>query len=284
MSFWAVVWPFISSIGVGAIALKMYPDLVSKYLMESVEQRNRLALEKLKSLMAQENAAQMERLKRELEATTATLQNSLDFLSAGQAGMRSHFIEAAQTLWSHIVSLRDFAGGIITIDAVLRVNELDELMQTQKNSMSLAYFDKYKDRNKVAQAMISPGRPSEEARLFVGDQLWQAYYVSRAAYMRLCILAQTSLEERKYNDWRQDSLFISLVETNISKELIVEAANNNAKGVRSLFERLDFVFLKEAMRLMTGSQAVADHLSNLHSALNVAAADGREQARKFSSP
>lgn len=108
---------------------------------------------------------------------------------------------------------------------------------------------------------------TEKAKLFAGDRLWLIFYIIRAVHGQLASLVHRSFEQNQYVGWPDDKGVQSLLEAVLSKQVIDSAKGQQVQGLQMLIAHLEAEFLKEAARVMSGSQGFADSLSDLQATL-----------------
>ena len=108
---------------------------------------------------------------------------------------------------------------------------------------------------------------SERERLFSGERLWLRFSTFCQAHGRMAMLAQFSFEKGTYVDWRTDDHMNKILSAILPPDVLKRTTMMKAGGFRETTGHLKAEFLKEAIRVMSGSQHVADSLSDLQSTL-----------------
>jgi hypothetical protein len=260
----AILWPPLLAV----VVLKVFPDLVGKILLKAMEHKSELRLTRLKDELARETSLQVERAKAEFQASYATLKTSVDVLSTGQSGMRAEIIAAVSMLWATIMELRAEFGGLVTFDMVFTTDEISGAIDGSGNAKLLAWVERYRDKQKLDEKSLSFMRSEIDAgRLFCGDRLWLLFFVTRAIYIRLALLANKSLADRRYHGWRKDRAIPVQLASVLPADVIKIARENQFDGLQSAMSRLEADFLHEATRVMSGSKAISDSLSDMQAVM-----------------
>ena len=83
----------------------------------------------------------------------------------------------------------------------------------------------------------------------------------------MAMLARFSFEKGTYVDWKTDDLMNTILSAILPANVLERAKRMRVGGFREVAGHLKAEFLKEAIRVMSGSQHVADSLSDLQSTL-----------------
>lgn len=221
----------------------------------------------LKRLEHQQNL-KLEQTKAELQSAYSTLKTSVDFLSTVQSELRSKVITSVEPLWAAVLAVKSEFADVVLLDSVLLPNEIDDALQTGDHNTLIQSVEKYRDETCITKKMKCVDElATEKARLFAGDRLWLIFYIIRAVHGRLALLVHWSFEKNQYVDWRDDKGVQSLLEAVLSKQVIDSAKGKKVQGLQVLVAHLEAEFLKEAVRVMSGSQGFADSLSDLQATL-----------------
>ena len=208
--------------------------------------------------------SKLEKTKAELQASYLTLKTSVDFLSATQPELRSRMIESVEKLWSAVLSLEKEYRDIVFLDSIFLPVEISDGLRTKKNGFVNDIVQRYQDDSSFTEKLkrtqsLSTGME----RLFVGDRLWLIYDTIFRMYGRFGILIQDSTQKGEYVSWQDDSPFTSILEGILPNNITNNAKTKKLGGLRILIAYLQAEFLKEAARVMSGSQAFAEILSDL---------------------
>lgn len=213
-------------------------------------------------------SAKLERTKAELQSAHSTLKTSVDFLSLGQAELRGKVVAAVELLWDMTRAVQREFSGVTSLEMILLPEEITEALQGQRASIFVTAVDDFRHESHLMEIMSRLEAFSiEKSRLFVSDRLWLIVYVTRAVHGRIAHLLQRSFEEGRYLSWRDDNAILSLAGSVFSTELIDTAKGSQIAGLQMILGNLEAEFLKEARRVMSGSQGFADALSDLQSTL-----------------
>jgi hypothetical protein len=263
----SLLWPPLLIVFV----LKVFPDFVGKLFLKGIEHQSEIRLTRLKDDLARETSLQVERAKAELQASYSTLKTSVDVLATGQSGMRVQVIAAVSTLWAAILELRTKFGDVVTFGAVFTSDEITAAINGSGSAKFLGWIERYRENrwldDKSQQFMRSE---IEAARLFCGDRLWLLFYVTRAVYIRLAWLTANSLADGRYQCWREDHGIASLLAGARPADVIALARETQGQGLMSAMSRLEADFLHEATRVMSGSKAISDSLSDMQAVMLLA--------------
>lgn len=260
----AVIWPPLLLL----LTLKVFPDLLGKTLFKVIEHTSEVRLARLRDELGRDTALRIETVKADLQGAYSTLKTSVDFLTAGQSGLRTETISAARVMWSTLLKLRADLGGVVTFESVFLPEEIESALRSQSNKKMLSMIAPFEDGSRLhAPTELSISSGVEEGRIFVGDRLWLLFYVTRAIYLRLGYLAQLTMRKREYHNWRTDKGIDSLLASVLPENLVTIAKKQKVQGLQMLLGQLEAEFLTEAMRVMSGSKAVADSLADIQATL-----------------
>ena len=235
------------------LLIRVVPSILSTGIVKHIEHQHDRKLEEAKA---------------ELQASYSTLKTSVDFFSATQPELRSKMIESVETLWGAALSLEEEYKDIIFLDSIFLPREINEGLHPRSESQVYQIAQEYQDASffteKLQRAKASSAGME---RLFVGDRLWLIYDTISRVYGRFGFLIRKSTQQEKYFSWQDDPLFISILENVLSSDIIDNAKTEILGGLRMLIAYLQAEFLKEAARVMSGSQAFAEALSDLQATL-----------------
>jgi len=267
LGWWIAVATAIAAPIATLSALRVFPGLFSKVIVEGIEQRNRRSLTKYKDELDRSSALALERAKASLEADVGTLRSSMDFLSASQSGLRAHSVEAIQALWRDILALKSALAGLWTFEQGLTSDEKQEVV-SGKDSRGRGFIIPYLSEPTYL-THIKPLMSSEAElhRPFCGERLWLIFVVFRNVHLRSAFLTQQAVAKGRHNRLLDDNGIKQLLRTVLSEELIAEARKQPFNDLSSLFAQLEGLFLQEAVRVMSGSKAVAESLADMQATL-----------------
>ena len=231
------------------ILVRVFPSILSGGILKRIEHRYDRKLEEAKA---------------ELQASYSTLKTSVDFLSATQPELRSKMIESVEMLWSAVLSLEKEYRDIIFLESICLPIEITDGLRTKQNIFVNDIVQQYQDNSSFNEKLertqsLSTGME----RLFVGDRLWLIYDTIFRVYGRFGILIQESTQQNEYVSWQNDSPFLSILEGILPNDITNDAKKVRLGGLRRIIAYLQAEFLKEAARVMSGSQAFAETLSDL---------------------
>lgn len=86
-------------------------------------------------------------------------------------------------------------------------------------------------------------------------------------HLRYGYLLSQSFERRQFADWRKDNGIGQLLKSVLDQSDITKMRAMELGGLAAAISRLEADFLHEATRVMSGSKAMADSLSDMHSIL-----------------
>lgn len=249
------------------LALKVFPGLFSKALLEGIAQRNRRALTKYKDELDRSSSMALERAKASLAADYGTLKSSMDFLSASQSGLRAHSVQAIQALWRDVLALKAAMGGLWTFEQILTAGEKQDVVSGQDHR-GLDHIAPYLSEAAYI-AHISPLLESdaEAHRPFCGERLWLLFVIYRNVHLRSAFLTRQAVEKGRHQRLIDDSGINQLLKTVLSDESVVAARKQPFNDLNSLLVEIEGLFLREAVRVMSGSNAVAESLADMQATL-----------------
>lgn len=210
----------------------------------------------------------VERARREIGANYDTLRTAVDFLAAGQAGIRDHTIDAVKAMWLEMIALRDAHGQLRTFETMFTDEEIVGGFRGDGHDMVREWVAPYVSHADVQkQIMALSSSQIEVHRPFCGDRLWLIFYVHRAVHHRSAFLMNEAIGARTYRRLMQDSGIQQLLGDVIPQRELKAAIADTHRGFVNALARLEALFLQEATRVMTGSKAVSESLSDMHAAM-----------------
>lgn len=267
LGWWVALAAAVASPIATLSALKFFPGLISKIVVEGIEQRNRRSLTKYKDELDRSSALTLERARASLAADVGTLRSSMDFLSASQSGLRAHSVEAIQALWRDMLALKSALAGLWTFEQVLTADEKQAVVSgTDRRGRDFItpYLSEPAYLEHIKPLLASE---AELHRPFCGERLWLIFVVFRNVHLRSAFLAQQAVAKSRHNRLLDDSGINQLLRTVLSAEAIAEARKQPINDLGSLFAHLEGMFLQEAVRVMSGSKAVAESLADMQATL-----------------
>lgn len=240
----------------GFLFLKLLPSAIVKFVDKEIERRSDIKLERVKS---------------EIQGAYSTLKSSVDMLTASNTGLHPHIIEAVSSLWGLIVAMKHDFSGMVTFDSLFLANEAAEAFQDEDGHENLiAFVEKHRNEfdNLAANgAVLEPNL--DRHRLFCGDKLWLIFFIIRAVYMRSSLLIARSFQKNDFDDWRKDDGIRQLLSAVLPTVFIEDVRARQIGGLSMAIAQLETEFLHEATRVMSGSKAMADSLTNMQSVLQL---------------
>ena len=242
----AIAWPLLAA----WLVLKFLPGSLTKFVGKEIDRRS---------------DAKLEALKAELQGAYSTLKTSADIVSASSSGMRPHIIEAISALWSHMVEIRDAFGGVMGFDATITADEAQDMFSGKATNVRPLGFVQAFDGDVHTNFLMKKFNATslDGHRLFCGDRLWLLFYIYRAVTLRSAFLISVSFEERRHRDWRKDGGISQLLASVLPEKDIAKFWEMTFGGLAAALSRLEGEFLHEAARVMSGSKALAESLSDM---------------------
>lgn len=245
LAFLALAWPPAAA----WIVIKLVPGSISKYIDKEIERRS---------------SAKLERFKAEIQGAYSSVRSSVDVLSASNSGMRPHIVESVSSLWSTMTAMRERFGGVVAFDSVILADEAQEMFGEGINTKALRYVRRFEDSDANDRDLLEFNAASlEQHRLFCGDKLWLIFYIYRAILLRAALLITRSFERSGYQDWRLDNGMKQLMASVFTADEVVKFQVAKFGGLMSALSQLETEFLHEATRVMSGSKAMSDSLSDM---------------------
>lgn len=240
----------------GFIFLKLAPTAIMKFAEKEIERRSDIKLEKVKG---------------EIQGSYTTLKSSVDMLTASNTGLHPHIIDAVSALWGLIVEMQHSFSGMVTFDKVFLADEAAEAFKDEaKHKRRLDFVEKHRNEfeNLAANgAVLEPNL--DRHRLFCGDRLWLIFFITRAVYLRGSLLIARSFQTKVFDDWRKDKGILQLLGAVLNKGFIDDIIARPIGGFGTAIAQLEAEFLHEATRVMSGSKAMADSLTNMQSVMQL---------------
>lgn len=247
---------FVAPAIFGFVFMKLLPGAITKYVDKEIERRSDIKLEKVKG---------------QIEGSYSTLKTSMEMLTASNTGLHPHIIDSVSALWNLIVQMKRDFSGMVTFDSLFLANEAAEAFQDEGSHQDLiAFVEKHRNEfdNLAANgAVLEPNL--DRHRLFCGDKLWLIFFIVRAVYMRSSLLIARSFQKHDFDDWRKDDGIRQLLSAVLPTALIADVRVREIGGLSIAISQLEAEFLHEATRVMSGSKAMADTLTNMQSVLQL---------------
>lgn len=238
----------------GFVFVKLLPGALTKYVDKEIERRSDIKLETMKGA---------------IQGSYSTLKSSVDILTASTSVLHPHIIETVSVMWGLIVTMKHRFSGMVTFDAVFLAAEASEAFKDQNAHANLIGFvEKHRnefDNLAANDAVLEPNL--DKHRLFCGDRLWLIFFIIRAVYLRASLLVAGSFRKGDYDDWRMDDGIRQLLGAVLPKPLVEEISARQTGGLQAAIDQLEAQFLHEATRVMSGSKAMADSLSDVQSVM-----------------
>ena len=284
MLLW-IIGPSAFAVIATIFMFKVFPDILGKFMFKAVEHRSEIRLirlrdelsrdtaihiERLKTELASDASVKVEAVKAELQGAYSTLRTSVDIISAGQSGLRTETITVVREMWKMILRLRLEFGDLFTFYSILLPKEIERVFSEGQPPRIVRMVERYRDEGKLtARINDFVGTQVEEGRLFAGEKLWLIYHSTRAFHLRLALLTSGSLKDHKYRDWSSDELIDYALRSVLAGNVVDRIKEAQTRGVQEAIGRLEAEFLHEANRVMSGSRALADSLSDIQATLRL---------------
>lgn len=235
------------------ILIRAIPLILTKGIEQRVERRNNEKLEELKAT---------------LQASYTSVGTSVGFLSTAQPELRSKMIASVEGLWESILSFKDKHNEIMILDSILLTDEIEQGLNSKGQNFVWQIMQKYKDDSAFVELMKHQRNLSSEAdRLFVGDRLWIIFRTISRVYGRFGFLVHKSAKEEKYQDWRKDKHFQSILLDVLSVDVVDAIKCERFGGLSTAIVYLEAEYLKESSRVMSGSEGFSEALSDIQAAV-----------------
>ena len=246
---WTTATFVVLQIAVLAV-VRVFPAVLTTALTKRVEHRY---------------SARLAELKADLDARYSTLKSAVDFISASQSDLRTRAIASVEALWTTVLEIEHEHRNLVVLDGILPPKAIQEGFASGTIKKVLG---DYRDFDVVVKKVARITEfTSERERLFSGERLWLLFSTLCRAHGRMAMLAQSSFEKGTYIDWRTDDLMNRTLCAVLPADVLEQTKAMRVGGFREVTGRLKAEFLKEAIRVTSGSQHVADSLSDLQSTL-----------------
>jgi hypothetical protein len=182
--------------------------------------------------------------------------------------MRPHIVESVTALWAQMLLMRTKFAMLVAFDGIFLADEAQQAFSGQGLPNLLEYVRPFAGELHTNPLMREFNEASlDQHRLFIGDRLWLLFYIYRAFLMRNGLLISQSWERRTFVDWRKDSGVSQLLGALLTSDEVAQLKAKNAGGLAAALARIEAAFLHEATRVMSGSKAMADSLSDMQAIL-----------------
>ncbi|MCY4029878.1 MAG: hypothetical protein OXH75_26625 [Acidobacteria bacterium] len=209
----------------------------------------------------------LSRLKAEQDARYSTLSASLAFLAGGQTEFRSKTITAVETLWNGWLEIDKEVSDLSLAEDILVTAEIAKFFEEGDPRIE-PYLRSYRESDLITkQLQRSAAWMPAKNRLFCGERLWLLAGTFFAAHGRRCFLYHQSFEKGKYINWRTDDQMDRILRSIVPQEVVEGLKEQRVGAFRQIVAHLEAEFLKEAVRVMSGSQHLAESLADLQATL-----------------
>ena len=257
--FFAIL--FVAVLGSLGVFLRLLPGIISKGVEKSIEHVYDKKLEGLKG---------------DIQASNSALKSSVDYLAASQAELRSKVISSVENLWQALNKLQAayFAG--LGLLGIMTPKELDDCVSGRATPPLRKTFEAlgddatqfYADTMKTVMNNLSGSEV-----FYVSSRLWFLYETIHMVYGRIGFLIGYSLEEKKYRDWRDDKVMMSILAEALSSDRIDHAKIRTIGGLNEILNWLIAEFVKEGSDVVRGTAEFEKSVSQIHSTLKVQVED-----------
>lgn len=235
------------------LCVRRFPSLLGNALLARIEHKNAKDLQKFKA---------------EIEAQYSTVKASVDFLSATQSERRSRTIDSVGRLWESILEIEEIYRDASRIEFMFPKQAMKRVFETRQPAEIIDMLQEYRSVRSFTQKLKRSNECMDEKdRIFTGERLWILGTGIKAVHDTLGGLIRSSLEDKAYRDWRDNEVIRHLVTGILSKEVLEESQRAYPGGFSMIVGHLKSEFLKEATRVMSGSQALSESLADLQQAI-----------------
>jgi hypothetical protein len=268
LPMWSVILSAVLSASAVTAVLKIFPKFIFDAAIKLIEHRNNIKIEEIKSDLARTSSIEIERLKSEFDATYSTLRSSVDFLSSSQKEYRIKMISATEHLWKLCLDVKSEFSDLIYACDLLTSDEFKDEIERETRKPFMKKIEIYQNQNLVSEKFIKcESQESEVERLFVSPKLWLIFFTLRSLHGRIAYKIGESLKERKYYNWRVDPFLLSQLKYVVPSEHIDKACKAKIQGIQMIILQLEFEFLLESGKIMSGSQPLSERLSDMQKIL-----------------
>ena len=198
----------------------------------------------------------------QIRAEYGTLKTSVDYLSAAQSEVQPRVVEAVEALWKAALAVKKDYSDAVFITSLLTPQEINERFQKPGTKPGDHIFQKYRSVEDTIDSESFRDSVSEASRLFVSDRLWLSFISFRAVHGRLAILFCKSFNEKQYHNWQSDRHMKMIFRNILPENVVDEGISKPMGGFRDLADHVEAEFLKEARRVLYGSEALSELLSD----------------------
>ena len=197
-----------------------------------------------------------------IRADYGTLKTSVDYLSAAQSKVQPRIVEAVEALWKAVLVVKKDYSSAVFATSIMTSQEINRCFQKPGEKLGDSILPKYRSLEDTMDSEAFRDSVSETSRLFVSDRLWLIFLSFRTAHGRLAYLFWRSFEEKKYHDWQSDRNMKVIFRNILPDKVVDEVIARKNGGFRDLADHVEAEFLKEARRVLYGSEALSELLSD----------------------
>ena len=233
------------------LLVRLFPNVMTKGIIKRIEHNYNSKLEELKG---------------DIQASNSALRSSIDFLTASQSERTSRVLSSVESLWNGIETLEALHPSLGLLD-ILYPNELDALFRGQQGNIAIA-LEKYNDLNFIADTAEAIKQHLNGSEIiYVSNRLWLLYETLFRLHGRIAYLIHQSLQQKKYLDWRSDTLVLDNLRRVFPVDQIDDAMSQSSGGAKHIVSWLKAEFIKESRSIVQGSSGLAQSVSEIHSIL-----------------
>lgn len=244
------------------VLVRKFPNILSKGIVKRIEHGYDKKLEELKG---------------EIQADNSAIKSSVEFLAASQSELRVKIISSVESLWQAIGCIQEEYSDALGATALLEPHEFYKVFRGELPQIHPLVKD-YKDLNFFEEKRGKiQDKVSGTEIIFVSSRLWLLYDAIFRVHGRIGLLLYQSINDKKFRDWREDELMISILTKVLSGDKIKEAQAEGLKGINDIISWLTAEFVQESSNLVRGSREVAHSVPEIYAILRSRKEDSRVQ-------
>ena len=236
------------------VFLWLLPRIISKGVEKSIEHVYDRTLEGLKG---------------DIQASNSALKSSVDYLAASQTELKAKVLSSVENLWQAIEELQTAYSPSVGLFSFLTSKELDDCISGKARPDIRKIFEDLGDGVQLySDTKEKIGKKLSGSEVFyVSSRLWFLYNTIVRVHARIGVLIGFSLKDKKYRDWRDDTLVMAALAEALPADRIDQAKSRTVGGLNDIIDWLIAEFVKEGSNVVLGSAEFEKSVSQIHSAL-----------------
>jgi hypothetical protein len=197
-----MLWSFLVGIGggtLGAIGVIKWMGILVK--------------DRLNLKWQQDYKIELENLKAAINRNQAIISSALNTFASGHNLAQEKRLNALDSMWRCILSIRNFVSPVSTFYSILLSDEYVPAIQKNKDIFLVSGIT-----DETLNKFLKEIDYIEVHRPYLGENIWSLFYAYRAFMLRLTYLFIRGKEKNHIEPWHNDNHLIVLLKTSLDEE------------------------------------------------------------------